>query len=102
VAAAVRQQAPEAAVTCAYLELCEPGLPEACSTLVAQGVRHLRVLPVFFGMGKHAREDLPRLVHELQEAHPQVTFTLLPAAGEHPALTRLLGQMALGTLETPT
>ena len=47
-------------------------------------------------MGKHAREDLPELMQALRAAHPAVRFDLLPAAGQSPALTALLAQIALG------
>ncbi|MEY4980012.1 MAG: hypothetical protein RLZZ352_2282 [Pseudomonadota bacterium] len=88
---------PAARVACAYLELCEPDLAHAAQQLVAQGANRVRVLPLFFGMGKHAREDLPQLMHSLRQTHPQVTFEQLPAAGEDPRLTALLAHIALET-----
>jgi len=97
IAATVSNQSPDTPVTCAYLELCAPSLPQACQTLIDQGVNHIRVMPVFFGMGKHAREDLPTLVLDLKSTYPHVAFSLLPAAGEHPLLTQLLARLALGT-----
>lgn len=98
VAQAVARLSPDTPVACAYLELCAPTLAQACQQLVAQGAQRVRVLPVFFGMGKHAREDLPRLVEGLRQQHPQTQFELLPAAGEHPALTELLARIALNAL----
>ena len=95
VAARIAQTDPAVAVSCAYLELCEPDLNQAADRLVAAGARHVRVLPLFFGMGKHAREDLPVLMRALAQAHPQVRFELLPTAGEDPRLTALLAQIAL-------
>ena len=41
------------------------------------------------------REDLPVLMAELQQAHPDVSFRQLPTAGEDPRLTALLAQLAL-------
>ncbi len=96
VAAEVRRICPHTPVACAYLELCEPSLPDAVHTLIGQGVTHIRLLPVFFGMGKHAREDLPELAQALRSQNPGLSLTVLPAAGEHPALTTLLAQLALG------
>ena len=52
---------------------------------------------MFFGMGKHAREDLPVLMKDLSENHPEVHFEQLRAAGEDPRLTALLAQIALET-----
>ena len=67
VAQQIAQRDPAAAVRCAYLELCEPDLPSAAAELVAQGATDVRVLPLFFGMGKHAREDLPLLMEQLRQ-----------------------------------
>ncbi|MEN9904036.1 MAG: hypothetical protein RLZZ555_601 [Pseudomonadota bacterium] len=95
VATAVRAQAPDTHVACAYLELCTPELPEAAAQAIAAGATEVRVLPLFFGMGKHAREDLPQLMQQLRLDHPAVSFQLLPTAGEQPRLTALLAQLAL-------
>ncbi|MDO9605605.1 MAG: CbiX/SirB N-terminal domain-containing protein [Hydrogenophaga sp.] len=89
---------PAARVLCAYLELCEPDMATAARQMVAQGVTRLRVLPLFFGMGKHAREDLPVLMTALAQAHPEVRFEQLPAAGEDPRLTAVLATIALEDL----
>ncbi len=96
IAAQVRQRSPHTPVACAYLELCEPDLPTAVASLVGQGVDHINLLPVFFGMGKHAREDLPALLAELALQHPHIDIHCLPTAGENPAVTGLLAQLALG------
>lgn len=96
VAQAISEQAPGVPVRCAYLELSSPSLQEAAGDLVAGGARQLRVFPLFLGMGKHAREDLPALMAELRSQHPGVAFELLPTAGESPRLTALLAELALG------
>ncbi|MPS95635.1 CbiX/SirB N-terminal domain-containing protein [Comamonas sp.] len=80
---------------CAYLEACAPDLPAAAQTLMAQGVRHMIVLPLFLGTGKHAREDIPRLLDELRRQHPGCRFDLQAAAGENPRVTTLLAQLAI-------
>ena len=95
VAQAIRQRQPGTPVACAYLELCEPSLPSAAAELVAGGTTSLRILPMFLGMGKHAREDLPQLVDALQHAHPGISISVLPAVGEQPRLTGLLAELAL-------
>ena len=95
VAQQIERSDPAARVSCAYLELCEPDMATAARQMVAQGVSRVRVLPLFFGMGKHAREDLPVLMAGLQADHPGVVFEKLPAAGEDPRLTALLAQLAL-------
>lgn len=83
---------------CAYLELCEPSLAEASAELVALGVTSIRILPLFFGMGKHARQDLPQLIADLRQTYPHITFQLLPTASENPRLLDVLAAMALEDL----
>lgn len=95
VARRIAQADPQARVACAYLELSEPDLPSAAAALIDGGATHLRVLPLFFGMGKHAREDLPVLMQQLAAQHPGVRCECLPAAGEDPRLAELLARIAL-------
>jgi sirohydrochlorin cobaltochelatase len=95
VAQRIAQADPQARVACAYLELSEPDLPHAARQLVADGATRLRVLPLFFGMGKHAREDLPLLMQQLAAEYPDLHCECLPAAGEDPRLTELMARIAL-------
>ena len=94
VLARVQLAQPHAACTCAYLELTEPGFAQAAEQLIAQGVRALRVTPMFLGTGKHAREDIPRLVAELQARHPDIQVEVQSSIGEDPRVTALLAQIA--------
>lgn len=95
IAAQIRARQPGTPVCCAYLELCAPSLPEATADLIASGCRQIRIFPIFFGIGKHAREDLPQRVEQLRIAHPGVAIELLPSAGEYEQLTRLMADIAL-------
>jgi sirohydrochlorin cobaltochelatase len=95
VARRVAELEPGALVRCAYLELSPPGLPAATAELVAAGAAAIRVRPLFLGMGKHLREDLPRLLDELRARHPQVAIGLAPAVGEEPQVIDLLARLAL-------
>ena len=95
VATQIVQRQPGALVRCAYLELCLPSLPDDATELIAAGAQILRVFPLFLGVGKHAREDLPRLISELREVHPDVAVELLPTAGESEKLIALMADVAL-------
>jgi sirohydrochlorin cobaltochelatase len=104
VAERVARAEPHAFVRCAYLELTEPDLPTVVDEFVAQlGAADLtepltvRVFPLFFGVGRHAREDLPAIVTALRERHPQIAFELLASAGEHAAVLDAAAAAALGT-----
>jgi sirohydrochlorin cobaltochelatase len=73
-------------VRCAYLELMEPTLETAVTDLASCGVDHIRVTPMFLGIGKHARNDLPEIVKMLRRNHPNLTLELMPSISEHPEL----------------
>ncbi len=95
VARRVTELSPAAPVVCAYLELMVPDLPTAAAALVTQGVETVRIVPLFLGIGKHVREDLPGLIDGLRAAHPHITFVLQTAVGEDARVIELLAQMAL-------
>ena len=84
VAAQIRTSSPQAEVICAYLELSTPDLANATRTLLATGVQSIVIVPIFLGVGRHAREDLPQLVDTLRQQYPDVVFALRPAVGEDP------------------
>ncbi|MBC7649764.1 MAG: CbiX/SirB N-terminal domain-containing protein [Vitreoscilla sp.] len=95
VARQISERSPSAQVRCAYLELCLPSLPDAAIDLVAVGAQKIRVFPLFLGVGKHAREDLPLLIEEIRTAHPAIEIELLATAGENRALISLMADLAL-------
>lgn len=96
IAERMRALDPAMRVICAYLELTEPSLPDATAALIDSGVREITVWPMFLGTGRHAREDLPRLLDELRARHPDVRFTLRQAIAEHPAVLETMARTALG------
>jgi sirohydrochlorin cobaltochelatase len=95
VANQIKQLSPDTQVACAYLELTEPDLQTTVAGLVQTGVNAIRIVPMFLGVGRHAREDLPLLLQELIDQHPGVTFELRNAIGEEPELTRAMAAIAL-------
>ena len=94
VARLIRTRMPSAEVRCAFLELDAPDLRRAVGDLVAGGTDAIRIVPMFLGVGRHACEDLPRLVGECRAAHPAVHFELQPSVGENPRLLDLLALIA--------
>jgi sirohydrochlorin cobaltochelatase len=111
VASRIREQHPHTPVQCAYLELCEPDLPSVATQfatdLIAASAHSdwaqrpkssqkplIRIVPMFLGMGKHAREDLPELATQLRAAHPQIDFDIATTVGEDPRVIALLADIA--------
>ena len=95
VAHRIRAHQPDVPVACAYLELTTPDLSTVAAQMIASGTLKIRIVPMFLGVGRHAREDLPVLVAQLEQDHPQVAFELQSAVGENPLLIDLMAQIAL-------
>jgi len=96
VAARIKDIAPQSLVECAYLELTTPDLPTTVQELAAAGVTQVRIVPMFLGVGRHAREDLPQLVAQLRVDHPHLNIELQAAVGEDERMVYLLADMAVG------
>ena len=86
---------PQCCVRCSFLEITEPDLATTTAELVALGVDSITIVPMFLGVGRHAREDLPVLVTALQRDYPQVGFLLRPSVGEDARVVELLAQIAM-------
>ena len=95
VAERIRLQSADVEVACAYLELSQPDLPDTVARLVAGGVHNITIVPMFLGVGRHAREDLPALVLQLRAQYPAVQFHLQAAVGEDARLLDMLAAIAL-------
>ncbi|MBK7549590.1 MAG: CbiX/SirB N-terminal domain-containing protein [Rhodoferax sp.] len=95
VAARLRERDASAMIACAYLELTEPDLQTAVQTLVNEGASSIRVVPMFLGVGRHAREDLPLLMTELRALYPKVVFELQQSIGEDQRLIDLIADIAM-------
>ncbi len=82
-------------VRCAFLERTEPDLATTVAGLVLNGVTQITIVPMFLGLGRHAREDMPMLVNHLQGVYPRVQFQLNPSVGEEPEVIELLAKIAM-------
>lgn len=90
----IAAQRPDVGIWSAYLELCPPDLPTTTAAAVAAGFQTITIVPMFLGTGKHARDDLPRLVQSLREQHPGVHIHVQRAVGEDPRMTALMADIA--------
>lgn len=89
-------QRPDCAVSLAFLELMTPSLPDEVGALVALGAREITIVPVFLGQGGHLLRDLPALLEQLRESHPDVTFATVPAVGEDPGVLAAMAAYCAG------
>jgi len=81
-AALWRAQHADVPVELAFLEMMQPSLEEAVSSLASSGATQVTIVPVFFGQGGHLRNDFPVLLNACQEKYPQLGLSATPAVGE--------------------
>ena len=96
VRAAVMQQAPAMRVELAFLEFMSPNLGDCARSLVAEGYTAISIVPMFIAQGGHLKNDVPLLMDELRNAHPDVRFVLSPPVGEAEPIVQAMAGYALG------
>lgn len=77
-----------------FMELASPSLQDVTKKIVANGVTHYRLLPLFLANGNHLAHDLPAQVEEMKQLFAGLEIELLPPIGQHPMFTSLMRQLA--------
>jgi sirohydrochlorin ferrochelatase len=97
VASQMRERGGYQAVEAAFLEGGRPDLEGAVEALSARGVEQIVVIPYFLTLGLHLQRDLPRLIKEVENAHPGLSIDVTPPLDGHPAMIDALLDRAQGT-----
>lgn len=92
---AMLRREPQAQVAIGFLELTQPTLEEAIDTLVAQGAKQVRVVPIFFAPGRHVLKDLPERAAAAMDRHPELEIEIADAVGTIPAVIEAMAEYAL-------
>ena len=85
-------------VQLAFLELMSPSVDQAIHDLTQQGVRDIRIVPLFFGVGKHIAEDLQKMIQAAQMTHPDVMIQIAPALGQSDWMRQAMAEYAVRML----
>jgi len=85
-------------VELAFLEMMQPSLDDAVSSLVNLGATQITIVPVFFGQGGHLRNDFPVLLDACREKFPQISLRATPAVGEDLAVLQAIVDFVARTL----
>ena len=73
-------------VSCAFLELASPSIPEAIDAAVAAGAQELHLVPYFLSAGRHVAHDIPDAVDKKRRQYPNTVMHLHPHLGSSPAM----------------
>lgn len=76
-------------VEAAFLEGGKPTLAGALGAM-ADRVSHVVVVPYFLTLGLHLQRDLPKLIGEVQRAHPRLRIDVAAPLDQHPAMVDAL------------
>jgi sirohydrochlorin ferrochelatase len=77
-------------VSCAFLELAEPSIPDGLRAAIAAGASEVVVMPYFLSAGRHVVRDIPAEVDIVRAEYPDTTITLAPYLGAAPELAGLM------------
>lgn len=100
VAAEMKRRGELDIVEAAFLEGGLPSLAGALASM-ADRVSHVVVVPYFLTLGLHLKRDLPRLVDEVKQTHPNVRIDVAPPLDQHPAMVDALLDRARETACKP-
>lgn len=88
--AAVAAARPDQRVVLAFLDFMQPDLHAAAETLLAEGAREIKIVPLFFAQGGHLKNDIPKLIAELEAKTPDAHFELTGPVGEADEVIRAM------------
>jgi sirohydrochlorin cobaltochelatase len=94
----IQTQLPDVTVSLAFLELMTPRLPDLVRQLEETGYTEVTVVPVFFGQGGHVLRDLPMMVEQLRQDHPEMTLKVAGAVGEDAAVLNAVAKYCIDSL----
>ena len=91
----VRAQAQDAKVELAFLEIMSPSVHEVVRDCAEQGIHHIRIVPLFFGVGKHVAEDLQGLVEAIRAEFVEIAIEIAPAVGQSEMVREAMANYAV-------
>ena len=84
-------------VSCAFLELAEPLIPDGIREAINQGSTEVVVLPYFLSAGRHVVHDVPADVEKVKQECPDINISITPYLGSAPAIADVVLDFALNS-----
>ena len=82
IAQQVREQTQDICVELAFLEIMQPSIQSVVRAFAEQGIQFIRIVPLFFGVGKHVAQDLEHLVKLMRDEFVSLEIEVIPAIGQ--------------------
>lgn len=77
-----RKAHPDREVLAAHMELARPSIKDAIYECWKRGCSKVAVAPYFLSQGRHIQQDIPSLVAEANEAHPELECIIAEPIGK--------------------
>jgi precorrin-8X/cobalt-precorrin-8 methylmutase len=75
-----------AAILPTFFSIVHPDIPDQVALLASQGVRRILLMPYFLFSGQHITADIPEIMRQCRQQHPNVELELLPTLENDPAV----------------
>lgn len=66
----------------AFLEIESPDIPEGIRQCAQKGATEITILLNFLHSGRHAGEDIPKIIRQARQNHPDVKFRITKPVGQ--------------------
>lgn len=66
----------------AFLEIESPDIPEGIRQCVQKGATEVAILLNFLNSGRHAADDIPRIIRRIRHDYPGVNFRITKPIGQ--------------------
>lgn len=86
----LRRLAPDLIIHTAHMELAPPNIPTGIARCVDDGAAEIIIHPYMLSAGRHATEDIPRIVEGAKSDYPGVEFRVTPPLGIHEKLAEVV------------
>ena len=90
VADLLRRQADGVHVEIAHMELAEPTIEQGFDACAAAGAATIIVHPYMLSSGRHATQDIPRLVAAVAAGHPSIKYSITEPLGLHTSIAQVI------------
>ncbi|RMG44850.1 MAG: uroporphyrinogen-III C-methyltransferase [Candidatus Dadabacteria bacterium] len=81
-------------VSCAFLEMASPSIPEAIDRAAGRRAERIVILPHFLAAGTHVTKDIPAIIEEKKKQYPDIHFEIRPHSGQSPLLKRAIIELS--------
>ena len=77
----------------AFLQIGSPNVPKGIERCLKKGATHVIVLLNFLHSGRHATDDIPKIIEQARRKYPKVTFRVTQPIGQTEHLPELFLKM---------